>query len=58
LVGWTVGGGLEWAVTQSISVKAEYLFVDLGHVDISTPVPTDADVDETHIVRAGINFQF
>lgn len=58
LYGWTIGGGLEWAVTEAISVKAEYLFVDLGHVDIPTPAPTEADVDETHIVRAGINFHF
>lgn len=58
--GWTVGGGLEWAVTQDFSVKAEYLFVDLGHVDIPTiqPTPDTADVDETHIFRVGVNFHF
>jgi outer membrane immunogenic protein len=29
-VGWTLGGGLEYAITNSISLKAEYLHVSLG----------------------------
>jgi outer membrane immunogenic protein len=30
--GWTVGGGLEWAVTNDLSVRGEYLYVNLsGH---------------------------
>jgi outer membrane immunogenic protein len=29
-VGWTVGGGAVWALTSNWSVKAEYLYVDLG----------------------------
>jgi outer membrane immunogenic protein len=29
-VGWTVGGGLEWMFAPNISVKAEYLYYDLG----------------------------
>jgi outer membrane immunogenic protein len=29
-VGWTVGAGLEWKFAPSWSVKAEYLYVDLG----------------------------
>lgn len=28
--GWTAGGGLEWAMWNNISIKAEYLYVDLG----------------------------
>ena len=28
--GWTVGGGGEWMFAQNWSVKAEYLYVDLG----------------------------
>ena len=27
---WTVGGGLEWAFADRWSVKAEYMFIDLG----------------------------
>jgi len=29
--GWTLGGGLEWKFAPQWSVKAEYLYVDLGH---------------------------
>jgi outer membrane immunogenic protein len=28
--GWTIGGGLEWAVNDHWSVKGEYLFVNLA----------------------------
>ena len=31
-VGWTAGAGVEYAVTQNFTVKAEYLYVDLGDV--------------------------
>jgi outer membrane immunogenic protein len=29
-VGWTAGAGAEWAITNAWSIKAEYLYVDLG----------------------------
>jgi outer membrane immunogenic protein len=32
-LGWTVGAGLEIAVGNGWSVKFEYLYIDLGHVD-------------------------
>ena len=32
LVGWTAGGGVEWAFMPQWSVKAEYLYYDLGNV--------------------------
>jgi outer membrane immunogenic protein len=31
LVGWTAGGGLEWMFAPSWSIKAEYLYYDLGN---------------------------
>jgi outer membrane immunogenic protein len=30
-VGWTVGGGIEYAVTNNWSVRAEYRYSDFGH---------------------------
>lgn len=30
-VGWTVGGGLEYAVTNNWSIRAEYRYQDFGH---------------------------
>ena len=32
-VGWTIGGGWEQAVSERLSFKLEYLFVDLGETD-------------------------
>jgi outer membrane immunogenic protein len=37
-VGWTAGGGLEWMLLPNWSVKAEYLYYDLGTVQASTVV--------------------
>jgi outer membrane immunogenic protein len=31
-VGWTVGGGIEYAVTHNWSVRAEYRYSDFGHI--------------------------
>jgi len=30
--GWTVGGGLEYAVTNNWSIRAEYRYSDFGHL--------------------------
>jgi len=65
--GWTVGGGLEWAIAGNWSAKAEYLYYDLGKVRvIGVPtgifVPgltTQTDFETTgNIVRAGLNYRF
>ncbi len=63
-VGWTVGGGFEYAITQNLTVKTEYLYVNLG-----TPTAFDqtllgvvgVNVGEkttANIVRAGLNYKF
>jgi len=36
--GWLVGGGLEWKSSEHWSVRAEYFYVDYGHV-INMPIP-------------------
>ena len=33
LTGWTAGGGLEWAISPQWSVKADYLYYNLGSVN-------------------------
>lgn len=53
-VGWTAGGGVEAAVTDNISIKGEYLYVDLGEEEIGG---TDVDIN-AHTVRGGINYRF
>jgi outer membrane immunogenic protein len=55
--GWSAGAGIEWAMNQHLSFKAEYLHVDLGKPDFNAAtVTTDAINFDT--VRVGINYHF
>src|SRR5579871_3024678 len=61
-VGWTAGAGLEVPLTDAISVKAEYLYVDLGKTTCDIPIcststPVDSKYHE-NVVRAGVNIRF
>ncbi len=60
--GWTVGGGLEFALVGNWTVKAEYLYVDLGKFNCGTSCFAGSLTDNvsftTNIVRAGINYRF
>ena len=64
--GYTVGGGIEHAWTGNWTVKAEYLYYDLGSNDVAVAavpgVGTGAYVsnfkNDGHIVRAGLNYKF
>jgi outer membrane immunogenic protein len=67
--GWTVGGGAEWMLTPNWSMKAEYLFVDLGQVLTTGKVfapsvsaasnPLTSSFNLTiQIARAGLNYKF
>ncbi|MGH8498727.1 MAG: outer membrane protein [Methylococcales bacterium] len=59
-VGYTIGGGLEYAFTDSFSARVEYRFTDFGKESggLSPTFPTvNMPVDlETHAVRFGISF--
>lgn len=65
-VGWAAGVGAEVAVTENISLKAEYLYVDLGtREDSGSALPLDGVVGlftevgvSAHTVKAGLNFHF
>jgi opacity protein-like surface antigen len=37
-VGWTAGGGLEWAFYPDVSAKLEYLYYDLGVVNANNDI--------------------
>jgi outer membrane immunogenic protein len=59
--GWTVGAGLEFAVAGNFSVKAEYLYVDLGKFNCG--IGCGAAVSDnvsftTNLVRGGVNYRF
>ncbi|CAN5204504.1 porin family protein [soil metagenome] len=63
--GWTLGGGIEHMFMPNWSVKAEYLYYDLGNSDVNLlPVggPPETGVlsykNTGHIIRAGLNYHF
>jgi outer membrane immunogenic protein len=58
--GWTIGAGVELALTGNWTVKAEYLYVDLGTFDCAAcgGTPPAGVGFATNVVRAGVNFRF
>ena len=58
-VGWTVGGGLDYAIDPNWSIRAEYLFINLEKSAGDFPDGQRFDWDnEFHIVRAALNRRF
>jgi outer membrane immunogenic protein len=60
-VGWTVGGGIEYALTNNWSVRGEYRYSDFGRT--SALVPTTPPVGFSnhlteHAVRVGFSYKF
>lgn len=53
--GWTLGGGLEAALSGPWTAKVEYLYADLGRG--SSILGSDTKFN-TNLVRAGINYRF
>jgi outer membrane immunogenic protein len=59
--GWTAGGGLELALTNNWTAKAEYLHVDLGNMNcgFNCGVVANNNVSvKSDMVRGGVNFKF
>jgi len=67
-VGWTAGGGLEYAFTNNWSVRAEYLYVDLNSNRTLVPVSvigtpaTGFSFSEStgrfNVARVGLDYKF
>jgi outer membrane immunogenic protein len=70
MLGWTIGGGADYALTSSLIFRAEVLFVDLG-VPKATVVAQNAGVGTTPssftatfgaaafvVARGGLNYKF
>ncbi len=53
--GWTVGGGVEYAFTNNLSLKVEGLYVNLEEDDAFDGLDYEADFG---VIRAGLNFRF
>lgn len=62
MIGWTIGAGLEVAVTENLSVKAEYNYVDFGKEDFDLRDNAFFGVEnrdmDIHLVKFGVNWQF
>jgi outer membrane immunogenic protein len=66
-VGWTIGGGIEWALMGNWTAKAEYLYYDLGSQTV-TAIPQPLFPQNFHVIstfetkaniaRFGINYKF
>ena len=64
-VGWTVGGGIEYAITNNWSIQAEYRFTDFGTIrngDLAG-LPVDEFVNEhrrlqQNQVQVGFSYKF
>jgi outer membrane immunogenic protein len=70
-IGWTVGGGAEYALNQHWSIKAEYLYVHLGDSKLNISgvlfpgnngTPSGTSIlqfnNNLNIVRLGANYRF
>ena len=60
--GWTAGGGLEHAFSQSLSGRLEYLYVSLPDADFTMTEGNTFDATQSfndiHMVRAGLSYNF
>jgi outer membrane immunogenic protein len=60
--GWTLGAGLEAALSPNWTAKVEYLYVDLGSfncgLNCGAGLVTDNVSFHTNVLRAGLNYKF
>ncbi len=61
-VGWTAGGGVEWALVDNWTAKVEYLYVKLDNETyfantFGAGLGFNADLD-VHTVKVGLNYRF
>jgi len=58
-IGWTAGGGLEYAIDPKWSARVEYLYMDLGGQLSRTNAPaTDQTSLKIQEVKLGLNYKF
>ena len=59
--GWTAGAGVEYGITRNITLKTEYLYVDLGSLE-ATNFAIEGDRmtvgTDFHTLKAGLNYKF
>lgn len=63
-LGWTAGGGVEWAFAPNWSVKGEYLYAQFGRsTTVMTPIngiflQSYSDRLSLNVARIGVNYHF
>jgi outer membrane immunogenic protein len=68
-IGYTIGAGVEYALTDNVTLKGEYLYTDLGrtsttvgYAGLGAAVPGDTfttrNGTEFSVARAGLNWKF
>lgn len=61
--GWTVGAGLEYAVTDNIRIRGQYNYIDLGENEFDDFGPANPGITvrsegvSAHVVRAGVSIR-
>jgi outer membrane immunogenic protein len=62
---WTVGGGLEYALSEAWSIKGEYMYIALRNTQTACGVPAlggtfcwSHDLPAIHTAKFGINYHF
>jgi outer membrane immunogenic protein len=62
---WTAGGGFEAAITNNLSARIEYLYLDTGNLTVAqvgaTPPPPSVTLTgrlQDNLIRAGLNYRF
>jgi opacity protein-like surface antigen/outer membrane receptor protein involved in Fe transport len=58
---WIAGAGIEYGITDNLSARVEYLYLDKGHIAtgvIGPPVTTITSRVQDSFVRAGLNYRF
>ncbi len=58
LNGYAIGGGLEYAFTNNISAKAEYLYTDLQPKNYGLTSGVNSAGVKVNQVRTGVNYKF
>jgi outer membrane immunogenic protein len=59
--GWAIGGGIEKRIAPQLSLKLEYLYLDLGSKELfQAPTPGYGEVVsfKANTIRVGINYSF
>ncbi|CAN7619066.1 porin family protein [Devosia sp. LjRoot16] len=58
-VGWTVGAGVEFAVSEELSIDLLYRYSDYGAQTYDFSAGTDPEIDlSTHTIQAGLHWNF